>query len=69
MAAINDSIPRGSKRLPKYFRNQFSDFVLDFKDIFRTRIGADPPVDVPPMEIEFDGAEHPVKVIRRTYSP
>lgn len=41
----------------------------EFKDIFRVRLGADPPVDVPPMEIKFEQKERPVKVKQRSYSP
>ncbi len=33
--------------------------VLEYKDIFRISLGADPPVDVPPMEIKFEGMERP----------
>ncbi len=40
-----------------------------FKDMFRIRLGADPPVDFLPMEIKFDKEERPVKVRQRTYSP
>ncbi len=43
--------------------------ILDFKDVFRIRLGADPPVDVPPMEIKFEKEERPLKVRQRTYSP
>ncbi len=43
--------------------------VLEYKDIFRIRLCADPPVDVPPMEIKFEDTERPVKVRQRTYSP
>ncbi len=42
--------------------------ILDFKDIFRISLGTDPPVDVPPMEINREGGA-PVKVRQRTYSP
>ncbi len=28
--------------------------VLEYKDIFRIRFYADPPVDVPPMEVKFE---------------
>ncbi len=43
--------------------------VLKYKDIFRIRLGADPPVNIPPMEIKFEYPERPVKVRQRTYSP
>ena len=43
--------------------------VLSYKDIFRIRLGEDPPVNVPPMEIKFEDSEKPVKVLERTYSP
>ncbi len=43
--------------------------ILDFKDIIRVCLGADHPVNVPPMEIKFEKDERPVKVRQRTYSP
>lgn len=42
---------------------------MEFKDIFRVRLGADTLVGVPPMEIEFEGIERRVKVRQRTHSP
>ncbi len=41
--------------------------ILNFKDEFRIRIGADPPVDVPPMEIKFEKEERPVNLRQSTY--
>ncbi len=43
--------------------------ILDFKNVFRIRLGGDPPIDVPPMEIKFEKEERPAKVRQRTYSP
>ncbi len=43
--------------------------ILKFKDVFRICLGADTPVDVPPMEIKFEEEECPAKVRRQTYSP
>ncbi len=34
--------------------------ILDFKDVFRIRLGADTSADVPPMEIKFEKEERPV---------
>jgi len=50
-------------------KDSFQEMVLSYKDIFRIRLGADPPVKVSPMEIKFEGPEKPVKVRQRTYSP
>lgn len=50
-------------------KHDLQTLVNEFKDIFRIRLGNDPPVDVPPMKIEFDRPERPVKVRQRTYSP
>ena len=38
-------------------------------EVFRVKLSDDPPVDVPPMKIEFEADEKPVKVLQRTYSP
>ncbi len=43
--------------------------VLEYKDIFPISLGADTLVDLPPMEIKFEGPERPVKVRQLTYSP
>eukprot|EP00171_Calliarthron_tuberculosum_P020848 IDg20848t1 len=50
-------------------RRNFKNLVKEFQDIFRVRLGADSYVDVPPMNIEFEGSEMPIKVRQRTYSP
>lgn len=62
-------IIRALKRLPKNLHGRLREMVAEFTDVFRTRLGNDPPVDVPPMKVEFDGLEKPVKVKQRTYSP
>lgn len=49
--------------------NALRELVHQYKDIFRVRLGNDPPVDVPPMKIEFEKEERPIKVKQRTYSP
>lgn len=67
--AINDMISRGMKHLDKDLRPTLINLVSEFKDIFRIKLGKDPPVDVEPMNIEFDGNTRPVKVRMRTYSP
>lgn len=38
-------------------------------EVFRLKLGNDPPVDAPPMKIEFTGEQRSVKVRQRTYSP
>ncbi len=43
--------------------------LLEYKDIFRVRLGTNPPFDVPPMEIKFEETDRHVKVRQRTYSP
>ncbi len=59
--AIDDAIRRAAKNLPNRLKESFRNLVLEYKDIFRIRLGADPPVDVPPMEIKFEGTERPVE--------
>lgn len=68
-SAISEMIKRGTKNLPQNLRPILQALVSEFKDIFRTHLGADPPVDVPPMVIELEDEERPVKVRQRTYSP
>ena len=68
-AAIQAMTDRAAKKLPSDLRHDIKDLVMRFKDIFRIRLGNDPPVSVPPMIIEFEGSERPVKVRQRTYSP
>ena len=53
--ALLNAIRRASKSLRKHLRPALNDLVLAHKDIFRIKIGADSPVDVPTMEIEFEG--------------
>ncbi len=67
--AIYDPIRRAGKHLQNSLKESFRNMVLEYKDIFRIRLGADPPVDAPPMEIKFEGTERPVKVRQRMYSP
>ena len=67
--AIDDVIRRGKKHLPKRLHQQFQELVSKYKDVFRTTLCNDPAVNVPPMKVEFEGKERPVKVRQRTYSP
>lgn len=62
-------IDRGCKNLKKESFQILNDMVMEFYDIFRLILGKDPPVDVEPMKIEFEGSTRPVKVRQRTYSP
>ena len=45
------------------------DLVFEYKDIFRSRLGGDPPVQVPPMKILIKPGSKPFKAKRRNYSP
>ena len=47
--SIGKTIYRASAVLDKEEEKSLSCLVLDFRDIFRTRLGNDPPVDVLPM--------------------
>lgn len=42
--------------------------VMEYKYIFRTTLGKDPPVHVHPGKIEFESDEKPVKAWQRTCS-
>ena len=67
--AIDGMISRGMKHLNDDGRQILKSTVMEFKDIFRVKLGKDPPVDVEPMNIEFEGVTRPIKVRQRTYSP
>ncbi len=67
--AMDNAIQRVSKHIPNRLKGCFRDMVLKYKYIFRTRLGSDAPVDVLPMQVNFEGTECPVKVRPRTYSP
>ncbi len=67
--AVDGAIRNAAKHLPKCLKEAFRKRVLEYKDIFRIRPGVDPPVDVSPMDIKFEGAERPVKVRQSTQSP
>ncbi len=69
-----ESIVRASEFLdatscPDDSSAQVRDLVLEYKDIFRVRLGHDPPVQFASMTIEFMDSVKPVHVRKRTYSP
>lgn len=66
---IDAMVTRSMKHADKSSKKALKDLVTEFKDIFRIKLGKDRAVDVPPMEIEFEGTNRPVKVRQRTYSP
>jgi hypothetical protein len=55
--------------LPVEFRSAFRELVHEYADIFRTRLGADPPANVPPMKIKLRPDACPIRVKVRRYSP
>ena len=62
-------VDRARKALPVDQVVILKDMVAEYRDILRILLGKDPTVRVPPMVIEFDGPERPVKVRQRKYSP
>ena len=68
-SAIESMKSRASKRCPKPLRPKLMSIVDTNADIFRARLGDDPPVKVRPMVIEFENEPKPIKVRQRTYSP
>ncbi len=66
---IDTMVFRGEKHLDKDSRSIMRSMVYEFKDIFRVKLGKDPPVNVEPMKIELEGPTRPIKVRQRTYSP
>ena len=45
------------------------ELVLQYRDIFRNKMGSDPPANVPPMVIRLKTGTKPVRVKLRRYSP
>lgn len=53
--AIDDMVKRSLHLLPKRLHQTLRDIVTALPEVFRIRLGKDPPGDIPPMKIEFDG--------------
>ena len=68
-ATIDSMISSDEKQLSKNSNLSLVNLVYEFKDVFRRKLGKDPPVDIKPMQIEFEGVTRPVKVRQRTCSP
>ncbi len=66
---ISEAIKPSSEHLPNRLRDYFRAMIMEFKDVFRIRLGADHPVDGLQIEIKFEKKDRPVKVRQRTYSP
>ncbi len=66
--AVDEAIRRAVKYLTNRLKISFRNIVQEYMDIFRICLGADPPVDVRPIEIKFEGTEQPVKYRQCTYS-
>ncbi|KAJ8577566.1 hypothetical protein ON010_g1641 [Phytophthora cinnamomi] len=49
--------------------DQLLTVLMKYRDVFRVKIGKDPPVDMPPMEITLKPGAVPVKCRARRYSP
>lgn len=67
--ATYDMLKRSLQRLPERLYTKLREIVTAFSDDFCTRLGKDPPVNDPPMKIEFDGGGRPFKVQQRSNSP
>lgn len=65
---IDAMICRCQKHMHKDLRETLKEMFNEFKDIFRVKLGKDPPANVGPMEIELEGPTRPSKVRQRTYS-
>ena len=55
--------------LPKQLFDRLRNLVLDYQDIFRNKMGSDPPANIPPMTIQLRADAKPVHVKLRRYSP
>lgn len=70
LCVANDGmVMKASASLSKVRLHNLKNMVCEFKNIFRTRLVRDPPVDVDPMVIEFEVPKRSIKVRQRRYSP
>ena len=67
--AIDDIVAREVRHLEKDSQEILKNTITEFKNIFCTRLGKDPPIDVETMNIEFEGFTCPIKFRQRSYSP
>ena len=67
--AIEAMVDTSSMHCKNNLEDTLKDLAHEFKDIFRIKLGNDPPVNVEPMKIEFEGIPRPIKVRQRSYSP
>lgn len=63
---VKNAIDNG---LPLEYHAELRSLVFDHAKIFRTRLGSDPPIDSPPMQIKLQDCSRPVRVKLRRYSP
>lgn len=59
-------VSRAEKALTSSKHDELHSIVEENRDIFRTKIGADPPANAPPFQIELKENARPVKVRQRT---
>jgi hypothetical protein len=45
------------------------ELLQDFREIFRIRIGSDPPAKIPPLKVQLKPHFTPVKYTQRSYAP
>ena len=66
LARFDEAVAQG---LPRELHDELRSLLQEFADVFRTKLGADPPVSVPPMRIVLKDGARPVRVRLRRYSP
>ena len=54
---------------PDHLQEDLTRLVRDYRDIFRTRLGNDPPAPLPPMNIRLREKASPIQARARRYSP
>lgn len=59
-------VSRGMKDMNNDVKITLKNTVMELKNILRMKLGKDRPVDVEPMNIEFEGATRPIKVSQTT---
>ncbi len=55
--------------LPEDYRTKVCELLTEYRDLFGTKMGADPPAKVPPMVVTLKPGAVPVRVRVRRYSP
>lgn len=57
-----------SQRLPTEYQRKINNILVDYKHIFRNKIGGDRPASIPPMTLKLNPGAQPIRTKVRRYS-